>query len=185
MVARCIIRLAITVVVLGSAMPLSAGELGDFFSSMARDTKRRNCWPEPFVHADRAAARQVWATQVSAGWERQNLLSEFYFLSGGNELTEAGRMRVQWIMNEVPEPHRQIYVHRGNTPQETALRMLAVQRFVAQSPYAVNVPVIESTRTDDGSPAAGIDALSKKAANSALDPKLLGTSSTATGGAGH
>ena len=166
MVGRCIIRLAITIVVLGYAMPLSAGELGDFLSGIARDTKRRNCWPEPFVYADRAAVRQTRAIQVSAGWERQNLLSEFHFLPGGNELTEAGRMRVQWIMNEVPEPHRQIYVHRADTPQETALRMQAVQRFVAQSPYAVNVPVIESTRTDDGWPADSIDSLSRKAVRS-------------------
>ena len=182
MVGRCIIRLAITIVALGYAMPLSAGELGEFLSGIARDTKRRNCWPEPFVYSDRAAVRQTMAVQVSAGWERQNLLSEFHFLPGGNELTEAGRMRVQWIMNEVSEPHRQIYVHRANTPQETAVRMQAVQRFVAQSPYAVNVPVLESTRTDDGWPADRIDWVSRKAATSALDPKLLGASSTASGG---
>ena len=157
MVGRCIIRLAITIVALGYAMPLSAGELGEFLSSIARDTKRRNCWPEPFVYADRAAVRQTMAIQVSAGWERQNLLSDFHFLPGGNELTEAGRMRVQWIMDEVPEPHRQIFVHRADTPQETALRMQAVQHFVAQSPYATNVPVLESTKpTMDGRPTASI-----------------------------
>jgi len=119
--------------------------------------------------------RQTMAVQNSAGWERQNLLSEFYFVQGGTELTEAGRMRVQWIMNEAPEPRRQIFVHRANTPQETAARMLAVQRFVAQSPYSTNVPVIESTRTDDGSPADRIDLVSRKAAASALDPKLMGS----------
>ena len=153
-------------------MPLSAGELGDFLSGIVRDTKQRNCWPEPFVYADREACRQTNAVQVSAGWERQNLLSEFHFLPGGNELTEAGRMRVQWIMNEVPEPHRQIYVHRANTPQETAVRMQTVQRFVAQSPYAVNVPMLESTRTDDGWPADRIDLLSRKA--TALLAQALG-----------
>ena len=182
MVGRCIIRLAFTIVVLGSAIPLSAGELGDAVSSVARDFKRRNCWPEPFVYPDRAGVRRAIAIQESAGWERQNLLSEFYFLPGGNELTEAGRMRVQWIMSEVPEQHRQIYVHRAATPQETAVRMLAVQRFVAQSPYAVNVPVMESTRTDDGSPADRVDLVSRKAVTAAPDPKLIGTSSTGTGG---
>ena len=91
-----------------------------FLPASARDTKQRNCWPEPFVYADRAALRQAMAVQESAGWERQNLLSEFHFLPGGNELNEAGRMRVQWIMNEVSEPYRQVYVHRADTPQETA-----------------------------------------------------------------
>jgi hypothetical protein len=161
-------------------MPLSAGELGEFFSSVARDFKRRNCWPEPFVEADRAAVRQVLAVQVSAGWERQNLLSEFHFMPGGNELTEAGRMRVQWILDEVPEPYRQVYVHRAGTAEETAMRMQAVQRLVAQSPYAGNVPVLETTRTDDGWPADRIDALNHKAADAAVAPKLMGTP-----GSGH
>ncbi len=180
MVGRCIIRLAVIFVAMGYAMPLPAGEIGDFLSGIARDTKRRNCWPEPFVYADRDTYRQMVAVQICAGWERQNLLSEFHFLPGGNDLTEAGRMRVQSIMSEVSEPHRQIYVHRATTPQETAVRMQTVQRFVAQSPYAVNVPILESTRTDDGWPADRIDLLSRKAASSALDPKLMGA-----GGAGH
>ena len=181
MVGRCIIRLTITIVAIGYAMPLSAGVMGEFLANVASDTNRRNCWPEPFIYSDRAAVRQAMAVQVSAGWERQNLLSEFHFLPSQNGLTEAGRMRVQWIINEAPDPHRQIYVHRANTPQETALRMQIVQRFVAQSPYAINVPVLESTRTDDGCPADRIDWLSRKAATSALDPKLMGGSSSSNG----
>ncbi len=185
MASRCIIRLALTLVAVGYATPLVAGEIGDFLSSIAKDTKRRNCWPAPFVYADRDMYHQVMAVQISAGWERQNLLSEFHFLPGGNELTEAGRMRVQWILNEAPELHRQIYVHRGNSPQETAMRMQAVQRVVDQSAYVANVPIIESTRTDDGWPADRIDTIGKKAATSALDPKLLGSSSSGTGAGGH
>ena len=176
MLGRCIIRFTLTIVALGYTIPLSAGELGEFLSTVARDTKRRNCWPEPFVYSDRAVCRQTWDLQVSAGWERQNLLSEFHFLPGGNELTEAGRMRVQWIMNEVTEPHRQIYVHRADTPRETAARMQAVQRYVAQSPYAINVPILESTRTDDGWPADTINRVSLKSAAAMQDPKLMGSS---------
>jgi hypothetical protein len=185
MVGRSIIRLAIAIVALGSVMPLSAGEVGDFFSSIARDYKRRNCWPAPFVYSDRELIRQTMAVQVAAGWERQNLLSEFHFQPGGNELTEAGRIQVQWIMNEVPEPRRQIYVHRANTPQETAIRMQTVQRFVAQSPYAANVPVIESTRTDDGWSADRIDWVARKSVTAAPDPKLMGTPNSGNGAGGH
>jgi hypothetical protein len=53
--------------------------------------------------------------------------------------------------------------------------MQAVQHFIAQSPYTANVPVLESTRTDDGWPADRIDALSRKVDKSAMDPKLMGT----------
>ncbi len=167
-------RLAITILALGYAMPLGAGELSDFLSSMACDTKQRNAWPEPYVYPDRAGVRQAMAAQISAGWERQNLLSEFHFLPGGNELTEAGQLRLQWILNEVYEPHRQIYVHRANTPQETAIRMQTVQRFVAQSSYAMNVPVLESTRTDDGWPADRIDTVSTQGRHFGLGSQALG-----------
>jgi hypothetical protein len=184
MVGRRIIRLSITIIALGYAVPLSAGEICDFLSGIARDTKRQVGWPEPFVHSDRAALRQTMAIQVANGWERQNLLSAFHFLPGGKELTEAGRMRVEWIMNEVPEPHRQVFVHRADTPQETLIRMQTVQHFVAQSPYSINVPVFESTRTDDGWPADRIDMLSRKAATATPDPKLLGASTSGTGGSG-
>ncbi len=186
MVGRPITRLVIITIAIGYALPVSAGELGEFLSCMARDTKRRNCWPEPFVYPDRAAVRQTMGTQVCAGWERQNLLSEFHFLPGGNQLTEAGRLRVQWIMNEAPEHHRQVYVHRADTPQETAIRMQAVERFVAQSTYGggPGIPVIESTRTDEGSPAASIVSLTRKADSSLPDPKLLGSSGGAPGGGG-
>jgi hypothetical protein len=121
------------------------------------------------------------AVQINAGWERQNLLSDFHFTQVNNELTEAGRMRIEWIMTGVSEPHRQIYVRRANTPQETAARMQAVQRFVAISPYSANIPVLESTRTDDGWPADRIDSISKKAAGAVMEPKLMGSSGGMSG----
>jgi hypothetical protein len=186
---RLIIRLLIAAVAIEFTAPIFAGELGEFLSSIARDSKRRNCWPEPFVYPDRQLARQAMAIQVTAGWERQNLLSEFHFTPDGKELTEGGRMRVQWIMSEASEPHRQVYVRRANSPQETAVRMQAVQRFVAQSAYASNVPVLESTRSDDGWPADRIDTVSRKAATSILEPKLMngGVSGGGSGGgsSGH
>jgi hypothetical protein len=172
MVVRAPFRLAILVLAIGYALPVSAGEIGDFLSSEARDTKRRNCWPEPFNHIDRAEYRQVFALQVAAGWERQTMLSDFHFLPGGTELTEAGRIRVNWIISEVPEAHRQIFVHRADSPQETGIRMQAVQRFVSQSPYANNIPILESTRTDEGWPADRIDLVTKKSASLTPDPKL-------------
>ena len=171
---RLIRRLVILAIALGFAVPVSAGELGEFFSSIARDTKRRNCWPDPFIYSDRQLARQTLALQINTGWERQNLLSDFHFMPDGKDLTEAGRMRVQWIVGEAPEPHRQVYVHRGNTPLETAVRMQTVQRYLAQSPYSANVPVLESTRMNDGTPADRIDAVAKKAAKAIPDPVLGG-----------
>jgi hypothetical protein len=179
MVGRWNIRLSILIVALGYAMPLSAGgPIVDFLASIPQDFKQRNSWPDPYINPARAAVGQTMATQTAAGWERQNLLSDFHFVPGGSELTEAGRLRVQWILDEAYDPYRQIYVHRAGTPQETALRMQAVQRVVAQSAYAANVPVLESTRIDDGWPASKIDTLDHKSNEVALPPKLMGASSS-------
>ena len=187
MTTRWIIRLGIVLVALGYGVPVSAGALGEFLSGMARDTKRRNCWPDPFIVPDRHMQQQPFAAQVNAGWERQNLLSDFHFTPGGNQLTEAGRLRVQWIMTEAPEQHRQIYVHRAATPNETAARVLAAQQFASQSTYNGQVPqVIETSRTDDGWPADRVDAVSKKSAAAIPEPKLFGgAGSSGGGGSGH
>jgi hypothetical protein len=173
MIARIFVRLTLMIVACIYAMPVSAGEIGEFLSSIARDTKRRNCWPEPFIYADRTQQRQAFAIEVAAGWERQNMLSDFHFVPGGNELTEAGRERVRTIVKESPDAYRQIFVHRGDSPQESGLRMQAVQRFVAQTPYARNVPIFESTRTDEGWPADRIDLVSKKSLAATPDTKLM------------
>jgi hypothetical protein len=60
-----------------------------------------------------------------------------------------------------------------------------VQRYVARSGYGSNVPVLESTRTDDGWPADRINALAAKAASAAMDPKLMSGSAGAAAGGGH
>lgn len=167
--------------VLVYAAPAVAEGVGECVDSIVRDTKRRNCWPIPFMYADRQAARQPFAAVVGNAWEKQNLLSGFHFDAETNQLTEAGRLRVLWILNEAPQQHRVVYVHRAGSPQETILRMQIVEHFVAQSAYGGQLaPVMESNRTDDGSPASRVDIIEKKVLAATPDPKLL----TGGGGAG-
>ena len=66
MFGRLVLRLAMFAVVLSFAARLSAGELADFLCSVVQDTKLRNQWPEPYVHADRAAVRQLQLIFVQA-----------------------------------------------------------------------------------------------------------------------
>ena len=96
---------------LGLAAQLSADEIiGDAVNSVARDTKRRNCWPEPWLGPDRAVTRAPFCIMVANGWRRQNMLGEFHFEPGSGQLTEAGRLKVQWILTACPEQHRLVYV---------------------------------------------------------------------------
>ncbi len=166
------------------AAPANADWLKDFFTSVAddtryfsytvvRDTKRRNCWPKPFVSADRRAVRAPFLAMVSNGWERQNMLGDHHFGEDGAQLTEAGLLKVRWILVEAPKQHRSIYVHIGEDAEQTAARIAAVQQRAAE--FAINgqmPPVLESRRSDQGWPASQVDVIGRKFSAATPDPVL-------------
>jgi hypothetical protein len=165
------------------AAPALADCIADFFRSVARDTKRRNCWPEPLVFPDRQSAREPFAIMVSNGWQRQNMLSDHHFEAGNAQLTEAGRLKVLWIMNEAAEQHRAVYVHRATTPQETATRIATAQRMIAQTAtQGPPPPVMETNMPDEGWSAERIDYIGRKFQASTPDPKLPAKESSSGGG---
>ena len=132
MPARFLTVVGVAFIALGLATQVSAEVLCDAVNSVVRDIKRRNCWPEPFVHADRATVRALFCVMVANGWRRQNMLGEFHFETATGQLTEAGRLKVRWILTECPEEHRLIYVHVAERDEETSARIAAVQQFAAQ-----------------------------------------------------
>lgn len=142
------------------------------FDSIARDTKRRNCWPEPFAGPDRASVRAPFCTMVANGWRRQNMLGEFHFETGTGQLTEAGRMKVRWILTAAPLQHRSIYVHIGMNSAETAARMTSVQDLASQISPQEAVPILPTSIPDDGSPADQVDLIGRKFQASTPAPRL-------------
>ena len=160
----------------------------EFFRSIPEDTVRRNCWPVPFVYPARQAAREPFATMVANGWERQNMLTDEHFDSLTGRLTPAGEAKVQTVLNNVPQHHRYVFVHRARTRQETATRIDAVEQFIVRSvPPAEYPPVLESARSTDGYSAERSDAVERKFHQSVPDPKLLpkDSGSTSSGSGGH
>ena len=148
------------------------------FRSVARDTKRRNCWPEPFVQPDRYAVRAPLAIMVSNGWRRQNLLGEHHFVDQGGELTEAGRIKVRWTLTEAPLHHRTIYIHRASTPEVRAARIDNVQQFAAELvPDGALPMVLETNITVGGWSASSADMIGRKFDASTPDPRLPEASS--------
>ena len=166
---RCLLFTAIALVTL----PIQADWRCDFFHSIPQDTKRRNCWPQPFVCPDRQAVRMPFAVEVANGWRQQNLLGDRYFELNSGELTEAGRLKIHWIAFEAPSQHRAIYVHAAATTEETAARMNAVQSYVAQIMPQGALPSISETRiADDGWPADQVDSISRKYQSTTPSPRL-------------
>ena len=92
--------------------PAQAEGLREFFKGVAQDTARRNCWPTPFLYPARQAAREPFANMVANGWERENMLNDQHFEPDTSKLNAAGQAKVRWILSEVPEQHRRIFIHR-------------------------------------------------------------------------
>jgi hypothetical protein len=148
-------------------------------------TKRNNFWPEPFVYADRQAAREPFVAMVSNGWQRQNTLGDHHFDEQTGALTEAGRLKVLWILNEAPEQHRNIFVHRAATSQETLVRMQAVEQLVVHAVSSGPLPpVFETSRPEDLSPAERVDTVWKKFIQGTPEPKLPSSMGGTIGGSG-
>lgn len=159
---------------------VSADWFFGFFSSIARDVKRRQCWPEPFTHPDRVAARAPYVTMVSNGWRRQNMLGEYHFESGTGQLNEAGKVRVRWILTAGPEQYRSIYVHRAETDQETSARIASVMRLAATISPKDLPPVIPTSISDQGWPADSVDAIGRKWRATMPPPRLPAPASSST-----
>jgi hypothetical protein len=168
-----------------SAAQVSAEIICEAVNSVARDIKRRQCWPEPFLGPDRATVRAPFAIQVANGWRRQNMLGEFHFVPGTAQLTEAGQLKVRWILLTGPQQHRLIYVHTADRDEETAARVAAVQHLATQITPNNIPPILTTTISDDGWPADQVDLIGRKFQATIPAPRLPApASSSTTGGTG-
>ena len=175
MFSRFTRSLAFAIVTL-TAIPLSADCLCDFVNSVARDTKRRNCWPAPFVCMDRQAVRAPFAIEVENGWRKQNMLGDFYFEPTTGQINEAGKLKIRWIVIEAPEQHREIFVHIAQSNEETQARLAAVAAVATEAaslaPQGQVPPITQTSISDSGTPADRLDLIQRKYMNSVRDPRL-------------
>ena len=124
--------LLVVVAGLSATPPVEGQLLGEY----GRCFLQVNKWPEPWICPDRQSVRAPMAVMAANGWRRQNMLTDLHF-TDNNQLTEAGELLVRWILYEAPQTRRAIYVHRGTTAEDTAVRMAAVA-MTAQRPPPVN-----------------------------------------------
>jgi len=178
--------IGLVLVAVGSATQAAVGQCFGIVDSVVQDTKNRNSWPYPFICADRAAVPAPYAVMVANGWRRQNMLGEYHFEPGTAKLTEAGRLKVRWILTVGPQQHRLIYVHRAETDDETSARMATVLLLASKiTPYDLP-PVLATSISDEGWPADQIDLVGRKFRDATPPPTLPplsgGSSSPSSGG---
>lgn len=156
----------------------------DFTDSVVTDFKRNNCNPEPFLGPDRAAVRIPFNIMVHNGWRLQNTLGDHYFNETSGELTEAGKSKIYWILNQAPEQHRTIFVQRSRSEAISNQRMELVRSMAAAYAPMGAIPRVEATVEGlAGWPADRVDQISRAFQTSAPDPRLptLNTSKSTSG----
>jgi hypothetical protein len=104
----------------------------EFWTEFELHRRRVESWPEPFLIPDREATRTPFRIMADNGWQQQNTMNEGFFDRESNELTFAGRAKLQRMLNEFPPHRRQVWVLEGATPQATATRVTSVHKTLAE-----------------------------------------------------
>ncbi len=171
----------ITLTLAAAALAMAAGQLqaqhhsgwDSFWHRTGVDYHRMNAFPEPFVYADRAAAREPFRIMVANGWQMQNTLGNQYFHSETQQLTRAGELKVRWIATQAPQQYRTVYVLRGSNLEATSVRVDSVQQAVARVVTSGPLPpVVETDTSLYGRPGQYVDDTYRKAQASQPAPVL-------------
>jgi len=115
-------------------------------------------WPKQYVGPSRRSICQAYERQLANGWRKQNILGKYHFDQEGVKLTEAGRLKVQWIMTQAPPQRRTIFVEHGVDLDQTAVRVAAVQD-LATTLAGGPADIQETYLRDEGRSAAAVDAM--------------------------
>ena len=92
---------------------------------------RNIAWPQPFRGADSNSVIAPFEIMRDNGWRENNTLGSTLF-SSQNALSQAGAIKVQWIVTQAPLSQRIVYVKSGKSEQETNARVESVQLAVSQ-----------------------------------------------------
>jgi hypothetical protein len=137
---------------------LASTAQANWWDDIWRDYHRNKNWPQPFVHVDRAQTLVPFAVMQNNGWERENLMGAHHFTPDNTELTEAGRLKAQWILTQAPAHRRTIYVEYAGDAQKTAGRVRALQSLSTNFlPPGMIADVRPSRMMTEGWPASVVD----------------------------
>ncbi|TWT95981.1 hypothetical protein Pla108_30590 [Botrimarina colliarenosi] len=151
-------RTLLAVAALAAAVPADAFWLGEFYCYLEQRRAEQNAWPAQYVEQDRRNAAAPFDIMIENGWRRQNLLGSHHFNEDCTQLTQAGRLRVQWILTQAPPEHRQPFIERSLDEQTTQNRIATVNDFAMQVVRdGSSITAQETHLTSDGRPAVTVD----------------------------
>ena len=170
-----------------AADSVQAGNFGNWMREIECGYQKNNAWPWPAFCSDREAVRAPFETMVANGWRRQNLLGPHHFDPNTGRLTEAGKLKIQWVMTQAPPQFRQVYIERSLKEEITKQRQAAADEFAARVVRGeVASPATPTHLISEGRPASTVDAINVKFMENMPTPILPspGSGSSFGGGGG-
>ena len=144
-------------------------------------------WPYPYQDEDRSVLRNALTQQTQAGWMAATTLFDQYFDSETNELSQAGRVHLRWIMQYAPPSRRSAYVAAADTPAHSQIRLASVQSEAAVIAAGGQIPSITlRTCQSVGTSAEMVDRVHRSYIESTPTPRipLTGAASGSAQGGG-
>jgi len=139
-------------------------------------------WPIPYIQPARRSIHSAFNAVANNGWRRQNLLGNYHFNNETHQLTEAGKLKVHWILTQAPTHRRNVFVQRGSDESQTSLRVASVQALASgMSPSAEMAKVSDTHIIAEGHPARAVDATFVGYAANKLPPVLPKASAGGSG----
>lgn len=143
-------------------------------------------WPYPYDCEDRADVSNLLEAQAATGWASATTLHDYHFDGDTQQLTDAGRNHLIWVMNAVPAQYRTVYVSGGSTAEMAQLRVSQAEKFMQETGIPNTPPIVAKYENFNGRPANEVDRLRTLELQSIPRPRLflIGVAGRQGGGGG-
>lgn len=165
----------------GKVWPLEARPSGPM-EPLVHQYHTAHYWPDPYRWRDRDDVRSVIALQRDNGWTVATTLYDQHFDSETNEINEAGRMHLRWILIHAPLEQRTAWVQGGFTEQISQVRLQSVQAEAVAMCGPNHAPVLLRVTQPYGRSASEVDLINRTYLSTIPKPRVPFHSQTGTTG---
>ncbi|TWU57966.1 hypothetical protein [Rubripirellula reticaptiva] len=170
-------RFVLAFLAVGVTATSACADWHTFWHDLNVGYKRNNAWPEPFNEADAMQVAAPFEIMKHNGWRIHNTIGHELFRESDGALLASGNRRVQWIATQAPALHRDVFVMRGMTPEETQARVASVHQTLASLNIQGPRPAVMVTDVEPGtSSGAWATKVSREWLNNLPSPQLPATS---------
>lgn len=143
-------RFVLAFLAVGVTATSASADWHTFWHNMNVGYHRNNAWPEPFNEADAMQVAAPFEVMKRNGWRLNNTIGHELFRESDGALLASGNRRIHWIATQSPANHREVYVLRGMTPQETQARVASVHQTLAGLNLQGPAPAVMVTDVEPG-----------------------------------